>query len=523
MKNLFKRSYEKLFNKKNTSSKAFTVAEIAVTLVVIGLVASVSIAAMGNKAELINRHLYHGTFEKLNEIAKEVYERSSNKALPKTNSELCLEMLKLVNKIGDASCNLRTKTIFTDNKIAFTMSNGMKYYNYGVSEEAIEDCRTSAAPTRLIANADDFIACVPSGGGAGITYKLISDIDMQGKAYVAKSSFSGVLDGNGYSIKGVSATGGLFASTSNATIKNLTLSGVNITGAGNSGALVGTASGTTMNKVGVTSGNVVGRVAGGLAGSSSSSTMINCFSTASVSVSNAGGEANGGGLIGYSSGTNITNSYAAGGVSTSTPTTPPVIFLGGLIGKSSGGSISGTFWNNQSSGQVSTSGGGSGITTDKMNTASTFSAWDTTIWNIQDGQAPLLKAFDEPSEYYSFFIDIDGKRKDSILDEDIYKFDVFAVTNLIVPGLGSVAAENNKLLSASISYKDTDGKTIWLKKDIGYRQALCLVGLVPQDHQYCVGKGVITTPKGGTISSPAYTKDVLCTEAAECQINVNRP
>lgn len=65
------------------------------------------------------------------------------------------------------------------------------------------------------------------------SYKLSSDIDFNNQAFTPISNFSGVLDGNGYTIKNISITAqdgdvALFASTTNATIKNLQIENINI-------------------------------------------------------------------------------------------------------------------------------------------------------------------------------------------------------------------------------------------------------------------------------------------------------
>ncbi|MBE7019911.1 MAG: hypothetical protein E7411_00555 [Ruminococcaceae bacterium] len=75
-------------------------------------------------------------------------------------------------------------------------------------------------------------------------YKLTQNIDLSNCGYVAISDFTGVLDGNGYTIDlGTNATQGVFASVNNATIKNLTVKGT-VTATVNAGAVAGAATGT---------------------------------------------------------------------------------------------------------------------------------------------------------------------------------------------------------------------------------------------------------------------------------------
>ena len=93
-----------------------------------------------------------------------------------------------------------------------------------------------------IANYDDLTALYTSTGGY---YKMTADIDMTGQdwSYPEKTIFSGVLNGNGYEIKGLTLTGehGLFYEVENdITIMNLKLSDVRMTGTATLGSLFAT-------------------------------------------------------------------------------------------------------------------------------------------------------------------------------------------------------------------------------------------------------------------------------------------
>jgi hypothetical protein len=110
---------------------------------------------------------------------------------------------------------------------------------------------------------------------------------------------------------------------------------------------------------------------GGLAGYNESGTINNCYSTRAV-----GGSSYLGGLIGSNNGT-INRCYSTGAVKGSG---------GGLSGPNPG-TITGSFWNTQTSGKT-VSGGGTGKTTTEMQTLLTFTlaGWDfATIWAICEG------------------------------------------------------------------------------------------------------------------------------------------
>ncbi len=153
------------------------------------------------------------------------------------------------------------------------------------------------------------IIAADGAGTLGKTYILMGDIDMSKiTGYVSKANFAGTFDGNGYSIKNLSAQNGLFASaTATSTIKNVKLVHANIgSSADNVGGLVGTGAGTIENSS-IDSTSIIGgnSYVGGLVGGGSS-TIINSSSDAEVRA-NVG---YGGGLAGSSG--DIINSMAAG-------------------------------------------------------------------------------------------------------------------------------------------------------------------------------------------------------------------
>ncbi|HRP02823.1 MAG TPA: GLUG motif-containing protein, partial [Candidatus Kapabacteria bacterium] len=148
------------------------------------------------------------------------------------------------------------------------------------------------------------------------------------------------------------------------------------------GGLVGENGGTVSSSY--STGSVSGTYeVGGLVGANSYGTVSGSYSTGSVSAS--GG--NVGGLVGYNSASgSVSGCYSTGSVIASGSA------IGGLVG-SSGGTVSGCYWDTETSGR-STSAGGIGKTTIEMKTQATFSGWDFTntgTWNIQDG-----------SSYYSY-------------------------------------------------------------------------------------------------------------------------
>ncbi|CAN1523786.1 Filamentous haemagglutinin, N-terminal [Methylophilaceae bacterium] len=111
---------------------------------------------------------------------------------------------------------------------------------------------------------------------------------------------------------------------------------------------------------------------------------------------NASGDYDVGGLVGFNLGA-ITNSYASGAVSGN-------LGLGGLVGNGDPDAVTVSFWDKDTSGQPSSSGG-AGLTGTEMKQVASFSAWGADINNTGDGgavlriyeghSAPLLTSFME--------------------------------------------------------------------------------------------------------------------------------
>ncbi len=134
------------------------------------------------------------------------------------------------------------------------------------------------------------------------------------------------------------------------------------------GGLVGVNFGGIINTSysnGYVTGATTSDVIGGLVGAQSSGTITNCYSSSSVS-----GQDKIGGLVGDNDGP-ITNSYCRGLVNGSSN-------VGGLVGSYHSGPISNSFWDTQTSGQLTSAGGGTGRTSLQLQTQSTFTGatWD---------------------------------------------------------------------------------------------------------------------------------------------------
>ncbi|MDR7868078.1 MAG: filamentous hemagglutinin N-terminal domain-containing protein [Sporomusaceae bacterium] len=180
-----------------------------------------------------------------------------------------------------------------------------------------------------------------------------------------------------------------------------TVSGSSSGYTGSYGGLVGVNRGTVTGSYSTSPVNwTLGNSVGGLAGWNDGGTITNSYSTGTVSGSSAWV----GGLVGVNNGT-IVNSYSAGSVSGSGS-----YAVGGLVGVVSGGTVTGGYWDIQTSG-LGTSAAGTGLTTANMRQASQYAGWGFDangisadgVWRIYSGHSnPLLRSFLTPLTVTSF-------------------------------------------------------------------------------------------------------------------------
>ena len=241
------------------------------------------------------------------------------------------------------------------------------------------------------------------------------------------AGFSGKFDGLGHTISNIyinrpiSDNVGLFGITSNSTIRNIKLTNISIEGNNNTGSIIGSMNNTTLTNS-YSTGDILysKNNSGGLVGEILNNSNV-LTSNTSVNIT---GNANIGGLIGYveqnNNTLNIKNSYSTGDVVGNSN-------VGGLIGKFNEGSLINTYtisnttgssnfggligaiegtninidasyWNNQTSGQL-TSAGGTEKTTDEMKYIDTFrdASWDIVIDENLNTDYPILSYNDSGS------------------------------------------------------------------------------------------------------------------------------
>jgi len=207
-------------------------------------------------------------------------------------------------------------------------------------------------------------------------YVVVNDIDADGQAIdpiavFNSDDFEGTLDGNGYSITdleidtGVGSSHGLFGSTGeDAVIENLFLE-VTIEDAENTaGAFVGGVHEGELREVhargeiiGDGGGNAGGLVSDNGGGSAPYGTIVNSRSDVVITGSF---DADVGGITAINREGTIENSFATGEIDSGADRE------GGLAALDFGGTITGSYWDTESTGQDTSDGGGTGLETDEM-------------------------------------------------------------------------------------------------------------------------------------------------------------
>ena len=201
---------------------------------------------------------------------------------------------------------------FTNDQLPMTVTAVAKHSSFTDSEEASvvlhNGSGTPEDPYLISGDTDftDFVANVNNGTAADKCFKLI--VDVTAGATPITTEYTGVFDGNGYTISGLGHA--LFNTVNGGVVKNVILDAVNISSGTNVGAIANKVTGTSSKvasvyNCGILSGSVsgsgyVGSIVGQLGDDSNNDNsyarVINCYSYATI-----GGGSSVGGIVGYNS------------------------------------------------------------------------------------------------------------------------------------------------------------------------------------------------------------------------------
>jgi hypothetical protein len=219
-------------------------------------------------------------------------------------------------------------------------------------------------------------------GGEGFV-PIANDTD-DSSANFQGTKFRGTFDGSGHTISGLyidrGSTVGMFGYVgSGGRIEKVGVENVNITGNVGVGGLVGRNSGTVENSYATGSVSSDGFNVGGLVGDGRLGTVKKSYATGDVS-----GDSNVGGLVG--NGGTVEKSYATGSVSGGRN-------VGGLVGQDAALTVTGSYYDTETTGQ-SSSEGGTGLTTSEMTGSAATSNMDafdfTSTWETESDDYPIL-------------------------------------------------------------------------------------------------------------------------------------
>ena len=237
------------------------------------------------------------------------------------------------------------------------VSQDAESITFDVTIPAVKGTGTKADPY-LIENVKDIELLKADSYEKPLYYKLMKNIDFQGKHITSFSSLHGVLDGNGFTIKNAVIDGAGFIDKIEygAELKNLTLSNIQVTysGKGYVGGVTGENQGLISN-VHVLSGKITGnqaRNSGGIVGTLGNAASILDSSTSITVASVTGGN---GGLVGlyqgkdyYNNGGIIKNCFVNGNVVQGTTASGAVI--GSTFHTVSSGSIQNVYYDKSKTG-----------------------------------------------------------------------------------------------------------------------------------------------------------------------------
>ncbi len=279
----------------------------------------------------------------------------------------------------------------------FKFIDGGEIKNFGLENiDIIGDCRVGGLVGRNKNSTIENIYCIGSSvSGANYSVGGLVGVNESNNT-ITNSSFTGSMSGGGDNI------GGLVGWNKNSTITNSYFTG-SLSGNGHfTGGLVGRNIDSTIeNSHSIGNVNVVNIIVGGLVGGNYNGIITKSYSTCNLNgggnyfaglvgfnqngiITNSyfTGSINGrnytGGLIGWNEDNSaITNSYSIGSVNGGTD-------IGGLVGWNENSTITNSYWDTETSGQLS-SDGGVGKTTAEMKKQATFISWDfDDIWNIEE-------------------------------------------------------------------------------------------------------------------------------------------
>ncbi|MFK4874104.1 MBG domain-containing protein, partial [Novosphingobium sp. ZW T3_23] len=302
-------------------------------------------------------------------------------------SAIAINKSIIASGAGQMALNTATSTVSGFSLLNLTFGNGA-----GISYTAAPNSGQS-----LSINGDAYTLLHSMSDLAGLNnatgrYALATDLTASNIYTTAViPTFGGTLEGLGHTISSlrITRTADYTALIGNllntGTLRDIGLTGASISGGGYAGGLAGYNAGVIVNASVSGSINSSANNAGGLVGYNGAGLITNVYASGSVS----GGQ-NIGGLVGWAQNGTISNAYATSKVSGSSAVggvvgnnrgaltqayaTGPVSGTGssqgGLVGSNGGGTVQSSFWDMETTGRPTSSGGGTGLNTAQFQSGS---------------------------------------------------------------------------------------------------------------------------------------------------------
>lgn len=192
------------------------------------------------------------------------------------------------------------------------------------------------------------------------------------------------------------STGGFAGGVTGSNMSNLYSNGT-VFGINGVGGLLGGSSNATISNsysIGSVSGSV--SVGGFLGNAAAGTTITHSYANGSVS-----GTSNIGGFAGQSSTAYVTNSYSSGLVTGST-------FVGGFVGRQFSGGVDNTnYWDKETSGRLTSAGGGKGVTTAELEKIKAQGIWSNAGYKSEVGLLSVQMGTGDADTYTINNISID--------------------------------------------------------------------------------------------------------------------
>lgn len=137
---------------KQKIKRAWTLAEIMIVFIIIGMVTAATITTTRAKANYyLNKFMYYSAYSNLQAGMEETIKDLGS--IPASGNGLCTYLANLYNTVGAVDCTRSGTASFTNADMNFRATNGLRFFNLGVAGPTGVNLNTGSAPTVTTVNA----------------------------------------------------------------------------------------------------------------------------------------------------------------------------------------------------------------------------------------------------------------------------------------------------------------------------------------------------------------------------------